>query len=39
MKLNERGLARAQELIADRTTPEGFVATVQEDWDAFHADR
>jgi raffinose/stachyose/melibiose transport system substrate-binding protein len=28
-----------QELIADRTTPEDFVATVQEDWEAFHADR
>jgi raffinose/stachyose/melibiose transport system substrate-binding protein len=28
-----------QELIGGRTTPEDFVATVQEDWAAFHADR
>jgi raffinose/stachyose/melibiose transport system substrate-binding protein len=28
-----------QELVGGRTTPEDFVATVQEDWEAFHADR
>ena len=28
-----------QELIGDRIAPEDFVATVQEDWAAFHADR